>query len=165
MSAQLDCAPRYRRMTEQDLAAVMAIEESVYSHPWTWGNFADSLAAGYHCWIAECGEQTAGYAVVAIAAEEAHLLNLSVGSAWQGRGLGRELLGFVLRLARDDGAKRIYLEVRPSNRAARALYAAAGFAEIGRRRDYYPAAGGREDAIVMALDLCEKPRPPNASSE
>lgn len=153
MSAQLDLIPRYRRMTGADLDAVIAIEETIYPHPWTRGNFSDALVAGYHCWIAECGGEMAGYTVVTIAAGEAHLLNLSVASPWQRRGIGREMLNFVLRLARGSGAGRILLEVRPSNSAARALYAAAGFAEIGTRRGYYPAEESREDAIVLQLEL------------
>ena len=153
MSAQLDLIPRYRRMTAADLDAVVAIEKTIYPHPWTRGNFSDSLAAGYHCWIAECGGETAGYSVVMIAAGEAHLLNLSVASPWQRRGVGRELLGFVLKLAREQRAERILLEVRPSNGAARSLYAAAGFAEIATRRGYYPADRSREDAIVLELAL------------
>jgi len=153
MSAQLDMLLRYRCMTGADLDALVAIEETIYPHPWTRGNFSDSLAAGYHCWIAECGGEMAGYAVVAIAAGEAHLLNLSVDGPWQRRGIGRELLNFVLRLARESGAARILLEVRPTNSAARALYAAAGFAEIATRRSYYPADASREDAIVLELEL------------
>lgn len=153
MSAQLDMLPRYRRMTAADLEAVMMIEEAVYPYPWTRGNFADSLAAGYHCWIVECGGEMAGYTVATVAAGEAHLLNLSVAAPWQRRGIGRELLGFVLRLARDYGAAKILLEVRPSNSAALSLYASAGFAEIALRRGYYPAGEGREDAIVLQLDL------------
>ena len=153
MSAQLDMLPRYRRMTGADLDAVIAIEETIYPHPWTRGNFSDALVAGYHCWIAECGGEMAGYTVVTIAAGEAHLLNLSVASPWQRRGIGRELLNFVLRLARESGAGRILLEVRPSNSAARALYAAAGFAEIATRCGYYPAEESREDAIVLELGL------------
>jgi ribosomal-protein-alanine N-acetyltransferase len=156
MSAQLDLIPRYRRMTGADLDAVIAIEEMIYPHPWTRGNFSDALVAGYHCWIAECGGEMAGYTVVTIAAGEVHLLNLSVASPWQRRGIGREMLNFVLRLARGSGAGRILLEVRPSNSAARALYAAAGFAEIGTRRGYYPAEESREDAIVLELVL-DKP--------
>jgi ribosomal-protein-alanine N-acetyltransferase len=98
----------------------------------------------------------AGYTVVTIAAGEAHLLNLSVASPWQRRGIGREMLNFVLRLARESGAGRILLEVRPSNSAARALYAAAGFAEIATRRGYYPADESREDAIVLELALKDR---------
>ncbi|MCC7483504.1 MAG: ribosomal protein S18-alanine N-acetyltransferase [Burkholderiales bacterium] len=136
-----------------DLDVVTAIERDIYSHPWTPGNFRDSLDAGYHCWILECASVLAGYTIVAVAAAEAHLLNLSVARSWQGRGYGRELLAFALRLARDYGAGVVLLEVRPSNAAARALYAAAGFAEIGVRHGYYPAEQGREDAIVLRLAL------------
>jgi ribosomal-protein-alanine N-acetyltransferase len=153
MGALPDTLPRYRRMAATDLAAVTGIEESIYAHPWTPGNFSDSLSAGYHCWIVECGRDIAGYTVVAIAAEEAHLLNLSIAGPFQRRGLGRGLLSFVLKLARDYAARTIMLEVRPSNAAALALYAAAGFSEIGVRRGYYPDGAGREDAIVLALPL------------
>ncbi|MGH8703052.1 MAG: ribosomal protein S18-alanine N-acetyltransferase, partial [Burkholderiales bacterium] len=106
--------------------------------------------------IAECAGEIAGYSVVMVAAGEAHLLNLSVAHRWQRRGIGREVLGFVLQLARRSGAARILLEVRPSNDAARALYAAAGFAEIATRRAYYPADASREDAIVLELALEER---------
>jgi len=153
MSARLDTLPRYRRLSALDLDAVTAIEEAIYPHPWTRGNFRDSLTAGYHCWIVECGGDIAGYTVVAIAADEAHLLNLSVALPWQGHGMGRELLAFVIKLARDYAAARILLEVRPSNAAARALYAGAGFADAGVRRGYYPAGEAREDAIVLQLQL------------
>ncbi|MGH8622999.1 MAG: ribosomal protein S18-alanine N-acetyltransferase, partial [Burkholderiales bacterium] len=111
---------------------------------------------GYHCWIVECGGEIAGYSLVMIGPGEAHLLNLSVAARWQRRGIGREVLEFVLRLARDSGAHRILLEVRPSNEAARALYAAAGFAEIATRRGYYPAGEGREDARVLELALKDR---------
>ena len=153
MSAQFDLIPRYRRMTGADLAAIIAIEDAIYPYPWTRGNFSDSLAAGYHCWIVECAGEIAGYAVAMVAAGEAHLLNLSVAPRWQRRGIGREALAFVMKLARDYGAEKILLEVRPSNEAALALYASVGFSEIARRRSYYPAGDGREDAIVLQLVL------------
>jgi [ribosomal protein S18]-alanine N-acetyltransferase len=153
MSAQLDMMPRYRRMTAADLDAVVSIEDAIYPHPWTRGNFADSLLADYHCWIVECGGVVSGYTVVTVAAGEAHLLNLSVAAPWQRRGMGRELLKFVLKLARDYGAGRMLLEVRPSNGAALALYAQAGFSEIAVRRGYYPAGASREDAIVLERSL------------
>ena len=140
-------------MTAADLDAVVAIEDAIYPHPWTRGNFADSLQAGYHCWIVECGGAASGYTVVMIAAGEAHLLNLSVAAPWQRRGMGRELLKFALKLARDYGAARMLLEVRPSNVAAIALYAQAGFDQIAVRRGYYPAGDSREDAVVMQLCL------------
>jgi ribosomal-protein-alanine N-acetyltransferase len=153
MSARLDNLPRYRRMTAADLDTVLGIEQAVYPYPWTSGNFTDSLAAGYHCWIVECAGEIVGYTVVMIAAGEGHLLNLSVAADWQRRGIGRQLLAFVTKLARDYGAARLLLEVRPSNHAALALYAAAGFSRVALRRDYYPAGDAREDAVVLELAL------------
>ena len=153
MSAQLDDLPRCRRMTADDLAAVEAIERSVYTHPWTIGNFTDSLEAGYHCWIMERKGCVVGYTVVMIAVEEAHLLNLSIAAPLQRQGLGSELLRLVIKLARDSAAQTIYLEVRESNIAGRGLYAQHGFAEIGVRRAYYPAGTVREDAVTMEKKL------------
>ena len=153
MSAQLDSVTRYRRMTATDLDGIVAIERHVHAHPWTRGNFADSLAAGYHCWVAERDMQLIAYGIIMVAAGEAHLLNLSVASSWQRHGIGTELTHFFVKLARDQGAERIYLEVRPSNVAARALYGRSGFAEVGVRTGYYPTSGGREDAVIMELGL------------
>ncbi len=153
MSAQIDSITTYRRMEQRDLDIVTAIETEVHAHPWSRGNFADSLAAGYHCWVVERSREVVGYGVITTAVGEAHLLNLSVALAWQRQGIGSELTGFFIKLARDYGAGKIFLEVRPSNVAARALYAQRGFAEIGRRRDYYPSNGGREDAVIMELGI------------
>ena len=153
MSAQLQNLPRYRRMLDPDLDAVMAIEKVIYPHPWTRGNFKDSLREGYHCWVMEDGGQIIGYSVIMIAVNEGHLLNLSVAQHWQRRGLGRAMLQFLLKVARDFDAAKVFLEVRPTNTAGRALYADAGFSEIAIRRGYYPARFGREDAIVMQLEL------------
>lgn len=153
MSAQLNRLPRLRLMAAADLDAVEVLERSVYTHPWTRGNFADSLASGYQCWVMELDGQLAGYAVTMVAACEAHLLNLSIAAPLQRHGLGGELLRYMLQLARDCGAVTLYLEVRASNAAARALYARHGFAEIGIRKGYYPAHDGREDAVTMEKKL------------
>lgn len=153
MSAQLEALTQFRRMESADLDAVELIERSVYTHPWTRGNFADSINAGYHCHVMECEGAIAGYAVMMIAAGEAHLLNLSIAAPLQRRGLGSELLRFGTKLARDAAAQTIYLEVRASNAAARALYARHGFSEIGMRRDYYPDDTGREHAVTMEKKL------------
>lgn len=153
MSAQLDHLPRYRGMNAGDLACIEAIEQSVYSHPWTRGNFSDSLAAGYHCLIIECAGEIAGYGVMMVAAGEAHLLNLSIAASLQRRGLGTGLLRHFIQMARDCAAQAVYLEVRESNVAGRALYARHGFAEIGVRRAYYPAGELREDAVTMEKKL------------
>jgi ribosomal-protein-alanine N-acetyltransferase len=140
-------------MREPELDAVIAIEQAVHVHPWSRGNFSDSIAAGYHCWVAHRIGELVGYGVLTIGAGEAHLLNLSVAPDWQRRGVGTELTRFFMQLASENGAGKMYLEVRPSNAAARALYSAHGFAEIGVRRDYYPAVDGRENAIVMERGL------------
>jgi ribosomal-protein-alanine N-acetyltransferase len=147
------CVAAYRRMVADDLDAVMTIENKVYPYPWTRGNFNDSLNAGYHSWIMECADEIVGYGVVMIAADEAHLLNLSIAAGWQGQGLGRQMLKFLVKLARDSLARRIYLEVRPSNVAGRSLYADAGFTQIAIRRDYYPAGPNREDAVIMEMQI------------
>ncbi|MGH8619637.1 MAG: ribosomal protein S18-alanine N-acetyltransferase [Burkholderiales bacterium] len=149
MSAQLEYLPAFRRMTVDDFDAVVAVEREIYPYPWTRGNFVDALNAGYHCWILECAAFLAGYAVVTVAAGESHLLNLSIAAPWQRCGLGRELLRFNMGIAYDYGARRMFLEVRPSNPRAIAIYARAGFRQIGVRRGYYPAGEGREDAVVM----------------
>ena len=153
MSAQVDNLPRYRAMTTADLDAVMAVENLIYTHPWTRGNFADSITSGSHCWVMECCGELTGYVVTMTGAGEMHLLNLSIALQWQRRGLGRELLRFVVAQAREFQSEKIFLEVRVSNIGARKLYLNMGFREIGLRREYYPAIHGREDARVLELVL------------
>jgi [ribosomal protein S18]-alanine N-acetyltransferase len=149
MSAQLKSTLHIRRMSDADLDVVMAIEQVIYTHPWTRGNFVDSLNAGSDCWVMEWQGVVVGYAVLTAAAGEAHLLNLSIAAAWQRRGFGRELLTYVIDFIKEINVGMLFLEVRESNHGARALYAQAGFHEIGLRRGYYPAHGGREDAVVL----------------
>ena len=153
MSAQLDNLPEFRPMRAIDLDRVMEVEPALYSHPWTRGNFDDSLKVGYSCWVLECGSALAGYGVLMIGVREAHLLNLSVATDWQRRGFGRMLLEHFVHIARGSDASQLFLEVRPSNVAARSLYAASGFREITVRRGYYPLGRGREDAILMGIAL------------
>jgi ribosomal-protein-alanine N-acetyltransferase len=153
MSAVLRPAPRFEPMSEADLRAVIEIEESLYEFPWTLGNFRDSLRAGYGCWVYSDGRRLTGYAVLMHAAGEAHLLNLSVAAHAQRRGHGRSLLDHVVGIARENEAKVLFLEVRPTNDVGQRLYAGYGFKQIGVRRGYYPARRGREDALVLALDL------------
>jgi len=142
-------------MTEADIAHVVAVENSIYDFPWTPGNFGDSLKAGYSCWLSVEEGAISGYAVVMVAVGEAHLLNLSVARAAQGRGLGTQLLDGVMAAALAHGAHDMLLEVRPSNAAGRSLYAKAGFVQLGVRKDYYPARGGREDALVLGRSLLD----------
>lgn len=140
-------------MRAQDLDRVMEIEHRAYPFPWTPGIFRDCLRAQYPAWLLLQDERTIGYGVVSIAAGEAHVLNLCVDPGHQGNGHGRGLLRALLKLVHGYGAQRVFLEVRPSNPTAIALYHAEGFNEIGRRPRYYPAANGKEDAIVMAREL------------
>ncbi len=153
MSAVLKQAPRLVAMREADLAEVLAIENAIYSHPWTRGNFADSLRAHYQCWTWRGGGELLGYIVLLVAAGEGHLLNLSVAAACQRRGHGSTLLAEAMRMARGRGAQHLFLEVRPSNSGAKALYRRFGFREVAVRPGYYPAQAGREDALVLTLAL------------
>lgn len=153
MSAVLKDESELAPMGEADLEAVMAIEGAIYSHPWTRQNFLDSLRAGYQCWTWRLQGKLAGYFIVTVAAGEAHLLNLSVAADRQRRGYGRMLLAEIGALARRQQAKHLFLEVRPSNRAAIGLYISAGFRQLAVRRGYYPAKGGREDALLLTLAL------------
>lgn len=153
MSAVLKDLPRLAAMAEADLDEVLAIENAVYSHPWTRGNFADSLRAAYPCRTWRLGRELIGYFVLMVAAGEAHLLNLSIAAAWQRRGHGTALLGEAMRIARELGARQIFLEVRPSNLPGQALYERHGFRKIAQRRGYYPARQGREDALVLSRTL------------
>ena len=149
-------APALRPMRESDLDAVLAIERRAYEFPWTPGIFRDCLLANYPAWVLAQEGRLLGYGVVSLAADEAHVLNLCTAPEAQGRGHGRRLLRALLQVARGRGARRVFLEVRPSNAAAIALYHDEGFNEIGRRPRYYPARNGREDALVMALELLDE---------
>lgn len=142
-----------RPMREADLDVVMEIERRAYPFPWTAGIFRDCLRADYPAWVLQAEAGIIGYGVLSVAAGEAHLLNVCVDPLRQGRGHGRRLLRALLRVARGQGVRRVFLEVRPSNPQAIALYHDEGFNEIGRRPRYYPARNGREDAIVMAIEL------------
>jgi ribosomal-protein-alanine N-acetyltransferase len=136
-----------------DLDAVTDAEQRCHGFPWTRGNFADSLAAGYGAWLAREEAHMTGYAVMMRAPDEAHLLNITILPDLQRKGRGSALLRHLFDQARTWGATRMLLEVRPGNASGLALYRRHDFSEIGRRRDYYPAGAGREDAIVMARAL------------
>lgn len=145
--------PNIRPMTVTDVAAVMEIEQSVYPYPWTEGIFRDCIQVGYSCWVALHEEQIVGYAVVSIAVAECHILNVAVHPGMQGQGLGRYFMEHLLSVAKRRGADIAFLEVRPSNEVALGLYHSMGFNQFGTRKRYYPAENGREDAVVMALNL------------
>ena len=144
---------QYRRMRLADLSEVAHLEKSLYAFPWSLGNFRDSVNAGYDCWTVTHGETVIGYAILMIALDEAHLLNFAIAPEWHNQGIGRAFLGHMVQVARDAGAQIIYLEVRPSNLAARHLYRKLGFQQIAIRPEYYPARHGREDALFLGLTL------------
>ena len=136
-----------------DLTEVARLEKTLYDFPWSLGNFRDSLTAGYDCWTVTHGETVIGYAVLMIALEEGHLLNFAISADWQNQGVGRGFLNHIVGVARAAACQIVYLEVRPSNLAARHLYRKSGFQQIAIRPEYYPALNGREDALFLGLSL------------
>ncbi len=159
MSAVLrpEAGLRHEAMSVADLDAVLAIENSVYEFPWTRGNFVDSLAAGYDARTLRLADGAlSAYCVAMAGVQETHLLNLTVAPSLQHRGLARSLLDELVAASRAAGALWLWLEVRESNQRAREVYRRYGFAQVGKRRAYYPAtASRREDACVMRLTLNE----------
>jgi [ribosomal protein S18]-alanine N-acetyltransferase len=153
MSAQLQLNLQLRPMQMHDLDNVMQIEPTIYSYPWTRGNFSDSLQNGYSGWVLEDAGKMIGYSLLMMVMDEAHLLNLSIAKTRQKQGLGRYLLEHMLKIAKTHKALNMFLEVRPSNISAIALYDNMGFCEMAVRRGYYPAKDGREDAVLMGLAL------------
>jgi len=143
----------YRLMRLDDVENVFAIDEDIYPFPWTEGIFTDCINASQLCIVNEIENKIVSYGVVGMIVNEAHILNLSVRRDMQGKSYGRELLVYLLDLAQRSGAVRALLEVRESNQIALALYQSLGFEEIGIRKDYYPAEGGRENAIVLAKPI------------
>jgi [ribosomal protein S18]-alanine N-acetyltransferase len=147
--AEAEFAP----MTEARLDEVIPIEQRAYDHPWTRGNFTDSLRSGYQAQLL-CGpDQVLGYFVAMKGVDEVHLLNITVAPPFQGQGWGRLMLEALATWSRGQGAQWLWLEVRVSNTRAQRIYERHGFRQVGTRKNYYPADRGREDALVMSLKL------------
>ena len=142
-----------RPMLEADLDTVIGIEEATYDFPWTRGIFHDCLHVGYGCWVLEENGQLQAYGVMSTGGGEAHILTVVVKKEARGRQLGRTMMGHLLQTASKHKVDTVLLEVRPSNTVAVNLYESVGFSEIGRRKDYYPDVKGREDALIMGLDI------------
>ena len=143
-------------MTPGDLPAVAAVERASYQFPWSEGIFRDCLRVGYLCRVADLDGEIVAYGVVAMGAGEAHILNLCVRADLRGRSIGRQMLLLLLERSRQAGMEAVFLEVRPSNPHAIALYQSVGFAQVGLRKGYYQAPdNGREDALVLKLDLTD----------
>jgi ribosomal-protein-alanine N-acetyltransferase len=145
--------PVIRGMRQADLDAVVTIEQHAYDFPWERGIFSDCLMAGYQSVVLDTGGQLIGYAIMSVAAAEAHILNLCVDPSRLRQGFGGQLLDYLLEHLSSIRAERLFLEVRPSNAAAISLYENAGFARLSIRKDYYKAAEGREDALVFVREL------------
>ena len=145
---------KLRQATSLDVPALHGIESSEYDFPWTEGIFMDCINAGYHCLVYENAHELFAYGVMSSVDGECHILNLCVGSSYQGYGWGRSLLIKMLEHARKRRSRVAFLEVRISNKRAFKLYHNLGFNEIAVRRRYYPARGGRrENALVLAKVL------------
>ena len=142
-----------RPMRDADLAMVLDIEREAYAFPWSEGIFRDCLRAGYCCWVVEHQGLVRAYGIMQVGVGESHILNLCVYPDLRRLGYGRRLINALLFKAQDALVKQVFLEVRPSNRAAMALYLSAGFEEIGVRPAYYQAKEGRENAVVLSLSL------------
>ena len=147
-----------RLMVHEDLVAVADIERRSYDFPWNHGVFRDCLLAGYHCLVLEHGDHVVGYAILSVSAGEAHILNLCIDPAFRRLGYAERLLDELIRRAHADEVVAMFLEVRPSNSGALALYRKKGFSKIAKRPAYYQAKGGREDADVLSLAI-KKIRP------
>ena len=142
----------FRRMQADDLDRVIALEQQAFSHPWTRKLYDDALTS-YECWMMIVDHQHVGHGVISQVLDEAHLLNIAIAVEQQGKGLGLQLLEHLMQRSGERGCVECFLELRESNRSAYRLYERFGFNEIGRRRDYYPAPGGHEDALVMVCTL------------
>jgi ribosomal-protein-alanine N-acetyltransferase len=142
-----------RAMQPADVPEVGMLESQTYAFPWSENIFRDCLRAGYYCCVVQTEGEIVGYGVLSAGAGEAHVLNICVAEADRGRGLGSRLLQHLIDHARSIGAREVFLEVRPSNTVAINLYRARGFSQVGIRRGYYQAVGGREDAVVLRRQL------------
>jgi ribosomal-protein-alanine N-acetyltransferase len=140
-------------MRTADLAEVAHLEKALYAFPWSIGNFRDSVNAGYDCWVVSHGEVEIRYPLLMFALDEAHLLNIAIAAECQGQGIGRDFLEHMVAIAKQAACQIVYLEVRPTNLAARHLYRRMGFQQIAFRPEYYPAVAGREDALFLGLAL------------
>jgi ribosomal-protein-alanine N-acetyltransferase len=154
MSAILSAGElKFRTMLEDDLDQIMDIEQSAYAHCWTRGIFRDCLRVGYYAQVIEQDDEIQGYAVMSESASEAHILNICVRPSSQRQGIGKMLVEHLIGVAKRMGNNIMLLEVRPSNQAAIGLYQKLGFFEVGCRKGYYPDKNGREDALILALNL------------
>jgi ribosomal-protein-alanine N-acetyltransferase len=159
-------------MQPVDLDEVLKIESVSHIHPWTKGNFSDSLAAGHwaYCVRPQVDQVVSGsyldpkilwaYCILFPAVDELHLLNITVSPQLRKLGIGRRMMSAIEGVSAQQKIPRIILEVRPTNTAAVTLYQTLGYEQIGVRKNYYPVdseTGKREDALVMAKSIKLEP--------
>lgn len=142
-----------RTMNHEDLSLVSDIERQSYEFPWSHGVFRDCLLAGYQCIVLERNAEVVGHGILSVAAGEAHILNICIHPAYRSMGYGEKLLDEILFRARSSSVRQIFLEVRPSNEHALALYKKKDFHKVADRPAYYQASKGREDANVLVKKL------------
>ena len=143
----------FRVMEPSKLEDVMKIECSAYEFPWTRSMFSSSLSSKDECSLLYVENVLVGYAIVSYILDEAHLLNICISPKYEGLGFGRILLRRLISKALEKRSLCFFLEVRSSNARAINLYFSEGFNEVGVRPNYYPSKKGREDAVLMTLDL------------
>ena len=153
VNPEIDIVSGFREMTLEDVDAILEIENTVYTHPWSAGIFNDCINVGYNCWVYEDLNELQAYGLVSAGANEAHILNLCVSPSAQGQGLGKRMLYKLIQMAEWREAASIFLEVRASNTVALSLYEQEGFNRLGVRKAYYPSNEGREDALVFAKEI------------
>lgn len=156
MNDEMSALVEVRTMNYSDLKAVVAVEKKAYPHPWTLGIFRDCLRIGYNAWVMTLDSTVIAYGIVMLSPGEAHILNICVDPEFQGKGLGRYLLRYLINKTNQTDVDMVLLEVRRSNTSAQELYKSEGFHELGVRKAYYPAEGGREDAIILAKYMAKK---------
>jgi ribosomal-protein-alanine N-acetyltransferase len=147
---------RIRPAEPSDLAAIMTIERASQSHPWSESVMAGYLNRNGSGWViapSYVSDHLAGFAIITAVAGEAELLDIAVARSYRGHKYGERLLDFLLQKLQKGGIERVFLEVRASNAVAISLYEKSGFCQVGVRHGYYPAADGREDALIYAQEL------------
>jgi [ribosomal protein S18]-alanine N-acetyltransferase len=141
-----------RPARDTDIDAVLEIEHASFGDPWNRSAFVDLVDDPRVAFlIADAGGVVRGYVVAWFVLDEGEIGNLAVARSARRRGIGALLLDGAISAVRASDVDTLYLEVRDSNAAARALYASRGFVEVGRRREYYRKP--KEDALVLRLDL------------
>ena len=143
-----------RKMRLSDVDDVHAIEVLANRFPWRRNHFKDSLDAHHGAWVyCDTAQTIIAYAIVQQVLDESHLLNICVHPEWQGRGYGHEVMQHVIEQAQARQSQLMVLEVRATNKRAQYLYEQHGFNAMTIRKNYYPAEQGRDDAVLMGLDL------------